>query len=104
MAYNIIFIDKVKKEFSEIDIPTQRQIAQFIDHLDECEDLYSFGSPLEDNPSRYWEFQIGYYRLLAEIQDDLFVVLLLAAGEQKGISLKTAERLGGSSSQKSLTP
>ncbi|HOQ93813.1 MAG TPA: hypothetical protein PLT42_01555 [Sphaerochaeta sp.] len=104
MAYNIIFIEKAKREFSEIDIPTQRQIAQFIDYLDECEDPYSFGSPLEDKPSRYWEFQIGDNRLLAEIQDDLFVVLLLAAGEQKRISLKTAERLGGNSSRKSLAP
>lgn len=97
MAYNIIFIEKAKREFSEIDIPTQRQIAQFIDHLDECEDLYSFGSPLEDKPSRYWEFQIGDHRLVAEIQDDLFVVLLLVVGQCSDIQKKVSERLGSKS-------
>ncbi len=82
MTYNIIFIEKAKEEFFEIDIPTQRQIAQFLEQLDDGEDPYSLGSPLEEIPSSYWSFRIGDYRLVAEIQDDLFVVLLLAAGEQ----------------------
>jgi mRNA interferase RelE/StbE len=83
MTYNIIFIEKAKGEFFEIDIPTQRQIAQFIEHLDDGEDPYSLGSPLEEIPSSYWKFRIGDYRLVAEIQDDLFVVLLLTAEESK---------------------
>lgn len=86
MTYNIIFIEKAKGEFFEIDIPTQRHIAQFIEHLDDGEDPYSLGSPLEEILSSYWKFRIGDYLLVAEIQDDLFVVLLLAQ-ESKGGNL-----------------
>jgi len=95
MVYNIIFVEKAKREFSEIDIPTQRHLVQFFENLIECKDLHTLGSPLEENLSSFWKFQFGDCQLLAEIHDDLFVVLVLAVGHRRDIYKKSVERSGG---------
>lgn len=95
MTYNIIFTEKAKKEFKKLDKPIKQQIEKFLDKLVNRDDPYTLGSPLEENLSSFWKFRVGDYRLIAEIQDDLFVVLMLAVGHRRDIYKKSVERLGG---------
>jgi mRNA interferase RelE/StbE len=95
MTYNIIFTEKAKKEFKKLDKPIKQQIEKFLDKLVNRDDPYTLGSPLEGNLSSFWKFRVGDYRLIAEIQDDLFVVLMLAVGHCRDIYKKSVERLGG---------
>lgn len=80
MTYNIIFSEHAEKEFDTLDRSIQQGINTFIEKLIDCNDPCSQGAPLEENFSSYCTFRVGDYRMIAEIQEDISVVLVLAVG------------------------
>ncbi len=57
----------------------------------EREDLRTLGEQLQANLSTFWKYRVGDYRLVAEIQDDKFVVLMLVVTHRSEV-YKTADK------------
>ena len=93
MAYKVEFGEKAFEDFSKLDGSVKKQIQKYIDKLSTREDPRTLGEQLQENLSAYWKFRVGDYRLVAEIKDDILIILMLAVGHRRDIYKKAAKRL-----------
>ncbi|MGI5099432.1 type II toxin-antitoxin system RelE/ParE family toxin [Treponema vincentii] len=91
MAYKIEFEAQALAEFSNLDGAVKKQIRKYIDKLAEREDPRTLGEPLQSNLSMFWKYRVGDYRLVAEIQDEKLVVLMLVIAHRR-VVYKTADK------------
>lgn len=86
MIYKIVTTDKFDKSFKKLDRHVQKIIKAWIDkNLMNCVDPRAHGKGLTSNRSGQWRYRIGDYRLLADIQDDKVVLVLVGIGHRKEI-------------------
>lgn len=93
MAYKIEFEERAFEDFSKLDGSVKKQIQKYLDKLAMREDPRTLGEPLQENLSAYWKYRVGDYRLVAEIKDDVLVVLMLAVGHRRDIYKNASKRL-----------
>lgn len=43
------------------------------------------GKPLSGNMDGLWRYRVGDYRILAKIEDDTFIVLVIHVGHRKNV-------------------
>lgn len=89
MAYRIEFETRARAEFSKLDGSVKKQIQKYIDKLAARENPRTLGKPLVGSLSGLWRYRVGDFRLIAEIQDDKLLVLMLKIDHRKRI-YKTA--------------
>ena len=67
------------RDSNKLDRPTQRRIADFIDHrLSVVDDPRSLGRALSGpHLGKFWRFRVGDYRLIGDIQDDRVVIVIV---------------------------
>ena len=88
MTYTVNTTPEFDKEFKKLDKFTQKILATWIDkNLEGCENPRIQGKGLTSNRSGQWRYRIGDYRILAEIQDDKIVILILDIGHRSKIYL-----------------
>lgn len=86
MIYQIVYTDSARKQIKKLDRQTQALIKGWIDkNLIGTSNPRQHGRGLTANRSGQWRYRIGDYRILAEIQDDKVIVLLLEIGHRKNI-------------------
>jgi mRNA interferase RelE/StbE len=54
-------------------------------NLDGCTDPRIHGKGLTANRSGEWRYRVGDYRLLAKIQDDKLIILVLTVGHRRDV-------------------
>lgn len=86
MKYQVIYTKTALKQFKKMD----RKIAAFIlafieDKLVDCENPRTIGKALKGNLNDVWRYRIGDYRLLAKIEDDQLIIIIVEAGHRKNI-------------------
>ena len=86
MIYQLSTIDKFDKAFKKLDRQTKKIIKAWIDkNLMNCEDPRIHGKGLTPNRSGQWRYRVGNYRILAEIQDNQLVLVLIDVGHRSKI-------------------
>lgn len=86
MIYQLITTDKFDKAFKKLDRQTQKIIKAWIDkNLMNCSDPRIHGKGLTSNRSGQWRYRVGDYRILAEIQDNQLVLVLIDVGHRSRI-------------------
>lgn len=86
MIYQLITTDKFDKAFKKLDMQTKKIIKAWIDkNLMDCEDPRIHGKGLTSNRSGQWRYRVGNYRILAEIQDNQLVLVLIDVGHRSKI-------------------
>lgn len=86
MIYQLITTDKFDKAFKKLDRQTKKIIKAWIDkNLMDCEDPRLHGKGLTSNRSGQWRYRVGNYRILAEIQDNQLVLVLIDVGHRSKI-------------------
>ena len=86
MIYQLITTDKFDKAFKKLDRQTKKIIKAWIDkNLMNCEDPRIHGKGLAPNRSGQWRYRVGNYRILAEIQDNQLVLVLIDVGHRSKI-------------------
>lgn len=86
MAWRIEFEAAAKKEFSRLDRQVQIQIQRYLrDRIATEEDPRRFGEPLRRNLAGLWKYRIGDYRVVADIQDELVLVLIVRIGHRSKV-------------------
>lgn len=86
MIYKVEFTEKARKFLKKIDKQTAKLITAWIrKNLENCENPRLLGKGLTSNRSGQWRYRIGDYRLLAEIQENKIVILILEIGHRSDI-------------------
>ncbi len=86
MIYQLVTTDKFDKAFKKLDRQTQKIIKAWLDkNLMNCTDPRIHGKGLTSNRSGQWRYRVGDYRILAEIQDERLVLVLIYIGHRSRI-------------------
>nr|WP_298876025.1 type II toxin-antitoxin system RelE/ParE family toxin [uncultured Mogibacterium sp.] len=86
MIYQLVTTDKFDKAFKKLDRQTQKIIKAWLDkNLMNCTDPRIHGKGLTSNISGQWRYRVGDYRILAEIQDERLVLVLIDIGHRSTI-------------------
>ncbi|MBO5128330.1 MAG: type II toxin-antitoxin system RelE/ParE family toxin [Clostridia bacterium] len=86
MKYSVEYTPRAVKELKKLDKQTRALIFGWIEkNLVDCENPRQHGKGLTANRSGQWRYRIGDYRLIAEIQDDKVVILVLTVGHRREV-------------------
>lgn len=86
MTWKIEFERAAAKEFRKLNHQTQRRIRDFFQQrVLASEDPRALGKALKGMQSKFWRYRIGPYRVIASIQDDRMVILLLRIGHRRAV-------------------
>ena len=86
MMYQLVTTEKFDQAFKKLDKQVQKIIKAWIDkNLMDCENPRLHGKGLTANRSGQWRYRVGAYRILADIQDDKLVLVLIAVGHRSRI-------------------
>lgn len=86
MNYKVVFTDKAKKQLKKLDRPTSALIIGWLEkNIENCENPRMHGKGLVENRSGQWRYRVGDYRIIAKIQEQEIVVLVLEVGHRKDI-------------------
>ena len=74
------------KQLQKTDKHIRKLIYAWIDkNLQNCEDPRQHGKGLSANRSGQWRYRVGDYRLIADIQDEKVMILILEIGHRRNI-------------------
>ncbi len=86
MSFRLVFSEKALKQLKKIDKHTASLIIGWLrKNIEGCTDPRRHGKGLTADRSGQWRYRVGDYRIIAEIQDEKIVVLLLEIGHRKNI-------------------
>lgn len=86
MKYKVEFAEKALKQLKKMDRHTAALILGWIrKNLEGCENPRQHGKGLTADKSGQWRYRVGDYRLLAEIEDDRIVILILSVGHRRDV-------------------
>lgn len=86
MKFRVEFSRDALKELKKLDKHTAAMIIGWIrKNLDGCENPRQHGKGLTANRSGQWRYRVGDYRLLADIQDNRIVILILHVGHRSEV-------------------
>ncbi len=86
MRYKVEFTQRALKDLKKLDRHTASLILGWIrKNLENCENPRGHGKGLTANKSGKWRYRVGDYRLLAEIEDDKIIILILNVGHRRDI-------------------
>jgi mRNA interferase RelE/StbE len=87
MAWRIEIDPAADKELSRLDPPVARRILRFLhDRLAPLDDPRSLGEALRGSRlGAFWKYRVGDYRIIAAIEDDRLVVLIVRIGNRRSV-------------------
>lgn len=86
MSYHVILTTNAKKQLKKIDRHMAALITSWLrKNLEGCDNPRQHGKALIANRSGQWRYRVGDYRLIAEIEDDKIIILILAVGHRREI-------------------
>lgn len=83
MTYRVQVTPKALKQISKLDRTARLRIERFLKETLDREDPRSQGRALVGEP--FWRYRVGDYRLLAAIEDDVLLVLVVAAERRREV-------------------
>ena len=84
--YKVEYLPSVIKTLEKLDKYTRTIIIEWIDKkLVGTDDPRQFGKPLSANRKGQWRYRVGDYRIIATIQDDRLIILVLSIGHRRDI-------------------
>ena len=80
------FDEKAAKKFQKLDLTVQRRIVSWLNkNITNVTDPRLLGKVLEGNFQTLWRYRVGKYRIIADIRDDEFLVLVIKAGKRNDV-------------------
>ncbi len=86
MKYKVEYTKKAVKQFKKMDRQIAALLISYIEKkLVGCKNPRQFGKSLQGNRNDKWRYRIGNYRILAKIEDDTMVIIVVEVGHRKDI-------------------
>ena len=87
MGYDIEFSKGFDKDLLKLDPQHKKRILDFLnDRVSQLNDPRSIGEALSGPKlGAYWKYRIGDYRLIARIEDNRLLIVILEFGHRKDV-------------------
>jgi mRNA interferase RelE/StbE len=86
LIWKIEFDSDVEKDLRKLGHTAQKKILTYLkDKLMLAEDPRRLGKPLSGEFSGLWRYRVGDYRILAQIEDDALIILVIHVGHRKNV-------------------
>ncbi len=91
MAYRIELLDSAERDLAALDPPVARRIIQYLlSRVSVLEDPRTIGEPLVGSRlGNFWRYRVGDYRVIADIDDALILVLVVHIDHRKQVYRRT---------------
>ena len=83
--YKVILNKSAEKDLSKLDKPTQKIILSFLEQEVEGKNPRLQGKVLKYNWAGHWRYDIGKYRIVCKIQDNICTVLVVKVGHRREV-------------------
>lgn len=77
MDWRIEFTRNADKAMRKLDKGVAARVFDELDEIAKLEDPRSMGKGLTENKSGLWRYRVGDYRIVADIEDDVLVILVV---------------------------
>jgi mRNA interferase RelE/StbE len=87
LAWQIEFNESAKKELAKLDRQVARRLIDFLKNgVLNLRDPRSVGQALRGSTlGEFWKYRVGDFRIIASIQDDRMIVLVLRVGNRSDV-------------------
>ncbi len=86
MAWTIEYAESVQKTVRKLETQERQRIRTFLEEkLANLADPRSIGKSLSGSLAGLWRYRVGDYRIIARIEDDRMVVLVVRIGHRKAV-------------------
>jgi len=87
MAYRVELSESADRELGKLDAQHRKRILKFLqERVAKLDDPRSIGKALHGSRlGEFWKYRVGDYRLIAKIEDDRLLVLILRIGHRREI-------------------
>ena len=87
MAWTIEFTETALRQVEKLDPAIRRRIIKFLrERLGKLDNPRSIGQALQgERLGEFWKYRVGDYRLIAKIEDDRLVILVLKVGRRREV-------------------
>lgn len=86
MTWTVNITRKTEKLIAKMDSQTKEKIQHFItDILPNLDNPRQTGKALQGDLKGLWRYRVGDYRLIAQIQDNELIILVIEIGHRKNI-------------------
>ena len=86
MAWTIEFVPAAAKELNAIGTTQASRIVKFLStRLSKLDDPRSIGERLKGRLGQLWKYRIGDYRIIADIQDKVLLILVVRIGHRREV-------------------
>jgi mRNA interferase RelE/StbE len=85
-VWRIEFDSDAVRDLRKLGAEPQRLILRYLrKRIATVEDPRRFGRPLTGNLKGLWRYRVGDYRIVAAIEDDRFIVLIVTVGHRREV-------------------
>jgi mRNA interferase RelE/StbE len=86
VPWRVEFDRDVARDLRKLDAQAQRQILRYLrERIATSEDPRRFGHALTRDLKGLWRYRVGDFRIVASIEDDRFVVLVVTVGHRREV-------------------
>ncbi len=86
MKYELLYTEKAVKQLKKLDKSVLVMIKAWIEkNLVGTNDPRRFGKALTGDKKGWWRYRVGDYRILADIQDDQLIILVIEVGHRSSV-------------------
>ena len=89
MTWIIKFIPKIKRELKKLDKKDSKNILDFLENeVMLLEDPRTIAIKLKKNLKEFYKFRVGNFRIIADIQDNQLLILVVRIANRKDVYKK----------------
>ena len=84
--YSVEYTKQALKSLEKLELNVREKIIEWIEtNLEGCENPRLYGKALKGNLQGKWRYRVGDYRIIAEIEDDKILIVILDADHRRQI-------------------
>ena len=86
MTFHVELTESARKALKKLDKYTQKILLTWMNNnLEGTDNPRQHGKPLTANRVGQWRYRVGDYRIIAQIEDDRLIILVIAIGHRREI-------------------
>lgn len=84
--YSVEYAKQAVKALEKMDTNTRKEIIEWVENnLEGCENPRLHGKALKGNLKGKWRYRVGSYRIIADIEDEKILILILDIDHRRQI-------------------
>ena len=88
-SYHVEYDKAAQKAIDKLDTSVRKRILTYINNnLEGCENPRWKGKNLVNHPEGNWRYRVGNYRIIADIQDDKVIILVVNVDKRNDVYKK----------------